>query len=122
MKKVLLTIGGLIIASVLIVTFADGGKNCQDQKKQSTEVKKDNTGSSCGAVSAMKPCANESKACAKAKCEEACKSGESKCNPEACKAAGKCPKSEGSCAKMEGKSCCNKAVQCTGQQNSGNNK
>lgn len=122
MKKVLLTIGGLVIASVLIVTFAEGGKKCRDQKKQAVEVKKEMTGSSCGAPAAMKSCAKEPAACPKAKCEEACKSGDTKCNPEACKSAANCPKSEGSCAKMESKACCNKASQCTGQQNTGGNK
>ncbi len=99
MKKVLVSIGGLLIAAVFVVSFTYTDGKTTDNKKARTEICKDNTaGSNCAS------------ACQKS---EACKAActKDKADGKCCKAAdgsnGKeCSKAAGECPGKETKACC----------------
>lgn len=109
MRKVLFSIGGLLIAAFVVVSFVNAGSSTKEGKKQATEKVCDNpAGSSCAA--ACKHVGADKEACCnKEKCQAACKNGEGKC-AQACK-------NEGACSKEEGKPCCQKEAKAACKSN-----
>lgn len=100
MKRILLTIGSLLIAAVVVISFVNAGTNTKDPCKQTTELSKDNPKGPCCPAACKQSAENKAATCNKEQGSPACcKSGEAKCEKQACKTDGKCPK-------MEGKACC----------------
>ncbi|MEI6050928.1 MAG: hypothetical protein WCS03_18720 [Bacteroidota bacterium] len=97
MKKVIISLSGILVAAFVIIMVANAQNNPQEVKKATTEMSKD-----CGKCPSASTCEKmkEGKVCDPAKCKEMgcdpakCKEG--KCDPATCKA---------NCAKAEGKKC-----------------
>lgn len=99
MRKVLFSIGGLLIAAVLVVSFVNAGYSTDDPKKPTTEVSKDNSKGSCCSAAAKHASGDNAAACSKEKSNGAeCKTADGKCTHEGCK-------NNGECANKEGKTC-----------------
>lgn len=93
MKKVLFSIGGLLIATFVAVSFAGTVTDGPDSKKPCTMVSKDNPGSTGCASPCKQTAENKTATCEKAKCQTAaCKTSDGKCNPEAAKCTDDCKK------------------------------
>ncbi len=99
MKKVLFSIGGLLIAALFVVSFTYVDGNAKDTRKNNTEISKDNPKGSCCA-SACNQAADCKAACDKEKtCMENCKSSDGKCVHQGCKGMA-------DCANKEAQACC----------------
>lgn len=91
MKKVILSLSGILIAAFVIVLVANGQNTQQDVKKAATEQKADcakcPSSTACGTMADTKK--TDAKTCDPAKCKEKgcdpakCKEG--KCDPATCK-------------------------------------
>ena len=113
MKRILLTIGSLVIAAVVVVSFVNAGSNTKNPNKQTTELSKDNPKGPCCPAACKQGAENKTATCNKEKESAACcKTGEAKCEKQACKTDGTCPK-------MEGKPCCKEASAGACKSNSG---
>ena len=116
MKKVLLSIGTLLIASIFIVSFVNAGRSTDNPKKPATEVSKNSQKGSCCQTECKKADGNKTTECNKGKSSGAnCKTVDGKCSHEACKG-------EGECTKKEGATCCNKASAGECKKHSGTEK
>lgn len=109
MRKVLFSIGGLLIAAFVVVTFVNAGSKPEEPKKQATEMAKENPSGPACAAACKHAGANKEASCNKEKCQAACKTGEGKC-AQACK-------NEGACPKEEGKPCCQKEANAACKSN-----
>ena len=93
MKKLLITIGGLLIMTFVVVLFVNATGSKKDTKKAKTEVKKDGTTVPCSATCKLSTVDNAA-TCDPAKCKG------TNCDPEKCKAAGCDPATcKGNCEK-----------------------
>ena len=93
MKKVLFSIGGLLIAAFVAVSFAGTVPDGPDSKKPCTVVNKDNPGTTGCAAPCKQTAENKSAACETAKAQAtAGKTGEGKCTTEAAKCNDDCKK------------------------------
>lgn len=109
MKKVLFSIGGLLIATFVAVSFAGTVTEGPSSKKPCTVVNKEDPGKAGCAAPCKQAAENKTATCEKAKCQNtACKTSDGKCNPEAGKCTDDCKKA-----------CCEtgSAVATTTQQN-----
>ncbi len=110
MKKVLFSIGGLLIATFVAVSFAGTVTDGPAAKKPCTVVNKENPGTTGCAAPCKQAAENKAASCEKAKCETAaaCKTSEGKCKTEA-----------GTCTDDCKKACCEtgSAVASTTQSN-----
>jgi hypothetical protein len=87
MKKLIISISGLMVLAFVVVLFVNAGTSTEDKKKASTEVSV-NCGKCPSAPACAKMCQGPA-SCDPAKCKEA------KCDPATCKLnceASKCPK------------------------------
>lgn len=95
MKKVLFSIGGLLIAAFVAVSFAGTVTEGPDSKKPCTVVNKDNPGTTGCAAPCKQTAENKAAECDKAKAQAtAGKTGDGKCNTEAGKCADDCKKAK----------------------------
>ena len=100
MRKILFSIGGLLIAAVFVISFVNAGYRNDDPKKPTTEVSKDNSKGSCCSAETKQAAENKTASCGKEKSNGAdCKTADGKCAHEGCKGAGEC-------TDKESKACC----------------
>jgi hypothetical protein len=93
MKKLLITIGSLLIMTFVVVLFVNATESKKDTKKAKTEVKKDEVTVPCSAT-CKHSAGDKTATCDPANCKG------TNCDPEKCKAAGCDPATcKGNCEK-----------------------
>jgi hypothetical protein len=93
MKKVLFSIGGLLIAAFVAVSFAGTVNEGPDAKKPCTVINKENPETPCCAAPCKQTAEDKTISCEKAENQTAaCKTSDGKCNPEAGKCTDDCKK------------------------------
>jgi hypothetical protein len=85
MKKLLITIGSLLIMTFVVILFVNATESKKDTKKAKTEVKKTETTASCSAT-CNHSTGDKTAACDPEKCKELnCVHKDGKCDPATCK-------------------------------------
>jgi hypothetical protein len=86
MKKLLISIGTILIMACVVVLFINANGSKQESKKAKTEVKKETAAEPCSAA-CIKSAPDKKAACDPAKCKEMGSGDKAgKCDPAACPA------------------------------------
>lgn len=94
MKKLLISIGSLLIMTFVIVLFVNASDSKKDPKKAKTEVKKVDASTPCSATCGQST-GEKAATCDPAKCKEMnCDHKDGKCDPATCTANKDCAKKE----------------------------